>query len=61
MSSKKTRKVIYLTEDDEERLQARTDRLLTSASAYISELIMWDNQLGLVEACREGLVKIKQS
>ena len=61
MSSKKTRKVIYLTEDDEERLQARTGRLLTSASAYISELIMWDNQLGLVEACREGLVKIKQS
>ena len=60
MSSKKTRKVIYLTEDDEARLEARTGKLLTSASAYITELMMWDNQLELVEACREGLVRIKK-
>lgn len=61
MSNKKNRKVIYLTADDEERLEARTGKLLVSASAYITELIMWDNQMELIEACREGLVEIKQS
>lgn len=57
MSSKKTRKVIYMTEDDQARLDKRMSKLSLSATAYIAELIMWDNQMGLIEACREGLIK----
>ena len=59
MSSGKSRKFIYLTPDDQERLKDRTDKLIMNASAYITELIMWDNQLKLMEACREGNVVIK--
>ena len=56
MSSGKSRKFIYLTPDDQERLKDRTDNLIMNASAYITELIMWDNQLKLIEKCREGKV-----
>ena len=57
MSSGKTRKFIYLTPDDKERLEARTAELLMNASAYIAELIMWDSQLKLVENCRVGNIQ----
>jgi hypothetical protein len=61
VSSEKQRKVIYMTEDDQARLDKRMKKLSTSATAYISELMMWDNQLGLIEACREGLLDIKEA
>ena len=57
MSSGKSRKFIYLTPDDEKRLKERTDKLIMNYSAYITELIMWDNQLGLIEACRDGKIR----
>jgi len=57
MSSEKSRKFIYLTPDDQERLEARTKELIMTYSAYVTELIMWDNQLGLIEACRDGKIR----
>ena len=57
MSSEKTRKGIYLTPTDSEKLAARANNLSMFQSGYIAELIMWDNQLKLIERCRDGKIK----
>ena len=57
MSSEKTRKGIYLTPTDSEKLAARASKLSMFQSGYIAELIMWDNQLKLIERCRDGKIK----
>ena len=55
MSSEKKKKAIFLTPDENDRLERRMKALgIPFASSYINELIMWDNKHRLIELCRNA-------
>lgn len=54
MSSEKQKLVAYMTAEDKQRVEERARTVNRNMSDYVSELVMWDAQLNLVERARRG-------
>jgi len=57
----KTRLTIYVTDKDKDSIRQRSSQIGRSMSDYLSELVMWDKRLALIEHAREGTLEINQT
>lgn len=60
MSIPKERTTFHLTRVDRDIIKKRASEVGRSMSDYIAELVMWDNNLRVIEHAREGSIEVKE-
>lgn len=57
MKTNRKRFTIYMTDEDKKRVKIRAATVARNMSDYLSELVMWDNRMKLIERLRNGEIK----